>query len=474
MIRQWPDGMICSGCYATACETYGVCNGCSTDRLLPGRGPDGQRWCTDCAGGIGNFTCTRCANEGWNHYKGVCGRCVLSDRLTQALDDGTGRIRPELVPLFNLVVAMSRPRSGILWLTKPHVPPLLTAIAHHQVPLTHEGLSSLSPWRSVIHIRDLLVACGILEPVDRFLFLFEQWLPDWLASVTDPDHRQILRRHATWHVLRRLRAAASDGPIGHYRHQSARRNLRVAAAFLEYLTGRQTSLAACTQGQLDEWHAHHTGSVTDSLRPFLSWAMSAHRMPRLRLPLTHEKVAALITHHQRLVLIRRVHDGDGLDLTERVISLLILLYAQSLARISRLTIDDVVTTEQGMSLRLGTPPTPVPEPFDRVITDYLAARPNLTTATNPNSSWLFPGRRAGQPLHPTSIRNRLHRRGIPNLAGRRRALRDLVLQAPPSVIARMLGYSTPSTENLAIDAGATWHHYATGDHTRTRQPTINP
>ncbi len=111
-IRNWPEGSICSGCFAKACETYGVCEGCGTERLLPGIGPAGQRWCTGCAGGIGDFTCTRCSQEGWNHYKGVCGRCVLTERLALALDDGTGQIRPELVPLFNLVVAWTDPALG--------------------------------------------------------------------------------------------------------------------------------------------------------------------------------------------------------------------------------------------------------------------------------------------------------------------------------------------------------------------------
>jgi len=143
-VRNWPEGRICSGCYAKACETYGACDGCGTNRLLPGIGADGQRWCTDCAGGIGDFTCTRCGQEGWNHAKGVCGRCVLRERLTLALDDGTGRVRPELDALFDLIVSMARPRAGILWLSKPHVPPLLRAIAHGQVPLTHEGIATLS------------------------------------------------------------------------------------------------------------------------------------------------------------------------------------------------------------------------------------------------------------------------------------------------------------------------------------------
>ena len=369
---------------------------------------------------------------------------------------------------------MSRPRSGILWLTKTHVQPILTAIAHHRVPLTHEGVATLTPWRSVIHVRDLLVACGILPPVDRFLFLFEQWLPIWLDTITDSEHRQLLHLHATWHVLRQLRHTAASGPIGHYRHQSARHNLRVAAAFLDHLAEDHVTLATCTQGQLDDWHAHHTHAEAASLRPLLRWAITGHHMPRLRWAAVPERQGTPISHRQWLELIRRVHDDDGLDLTERVLSLLILLYAQSLDRISRLTIDDVITNGQGVSIRLGTPPSPVPPPFDRIVTSYLAARPSLITATNPGSRWLFPGRSAGQPLHPSSMRRRLHRLGIPNLAGRRRALRDLVLQAPPSVVARMLGYSNPRTENLAIDAGTTWRHYAPGDHNRTRQPTITP
>ena len=52
-----------------ACETYGTCDGCGADRLLPGVGPAGQRWCTDCAGGIEDFSCNRCGQEGWPHYR---------------------------------------------------------------------------------------------------------------------------------------------------------------------------------------------------------------------------------------------------------------------------------------------------------------------------------------------------------------------------------------------------------------------
>jgi hypothetical protein len=450
---------------ATAAALIGCC---------PGSGPDGRSWCTDCAG-LGDFACTRCGQEGWNHYKGVCGRCVLKDRLRLALDDGTGRVRPELVPLFDLVTAMDRPRAGILWLSKPHLPPILHAVAHGQVPLTHDGIATLQPWRSAIHVRDLLVAAEILPPVDRFLFLFEQWLPGWLGQIPNPEHRKVLNTYATWHVLRTLRAAAAAGPIGHYRHQIARRQLRVAAAFLQRLGGDGIDVGCCTQRHLDQWFAQASEADKTGLRPFLRWAIAGKRLPRLHLPPRKASTPAPISARERLELIRRIHDGDGMDLTERVAGLLVLLYAQPLTKVTRLTIDDVTVCEDGETvIRLGDPPAPVPAPFDVLVREYLAARPNLTTATNQGSRWLFPGRRAGQPLHPTTFRLRFQGLGIPNLNGRSRALRQILLSAPPSVVAGMLGYAPERAEALAAEAGATWKHYAAEDRRPTRGPRLGP
>ena len=469
-IRNWPEGRICSGCYARACETYGVCPGCAVHRLLPGLDTHGAACCTDCTGGLGDFTCTRCGSEGWNHYRGICGRCVLAERLAAHLDDGTGRIRPELIPFHDRVLTMARPRVGILWLSKPHVPPILHALARGTVPLTHQGLSTLSPLKSVVHVRDLLIASAVLPPVDRHLVLFEQWLAGWLGQLSDPDH-QILKHYARWQVLRRLRTAAEAGPVGHYRDQSARHRLRTAEAFLDYLTSHGVDLAGCRQADLDRWFATAPNFRKQSLRPFLAWAIRTKQMPRLILPPIREQPPKPISLHQRIDLLRRIHTGDGMDGTERVIAMLILLYAQPLNRITRLTVNDVTRDEQGqMLIRLGDPPAPVPPPFDAIIEDYLTARPNLTTATNPDSDWLFPGRRAGQPLHPTSIRRRLTTLGIPNLPGRSRALREMLLQAPPAVVAGMLGYSPGKAETIAAEAGATWKHYAPGDHARTRTP----
>jgi len=42
----------------------------------------------------------------------------------------------------------------------------------------------------------------------------------------------------------------------------------------------------------------------------------------------------------------------------------------------------------------------------------------------------------------------------------------MLLQAPPSVVAAMIGYAPARAEAIAAQAGGTWKQYAAGDHTR--------
>lgn len=472
--RWWPEGPICSGCVAKAVETYGVCDGCGVDRLLPGVGPNAQRWCTDCGGGLGDFSCTRCAREGWRERAGVCGWCVLGERVTELLDDGNGRVRPELEPLFERITTMARPRSGILWLSRPEPQGILRAIARGEVPLTHEGVHTLAPKRSSIYIRDLLVAAGVLAPVDRFLFLFEQWWPAWLETIDDPAHQKTLRHFLTWHFLRAFRALAAERPLGFGPPQSARRHLRMASWLLVELDERQLTLATCTQGDLDQIFAAGKRSLRDDLQPFLRWAMNTRRMPRLATPAHLGRPVALITQHQRIALIRRIYHDNQMALIDRVLALFVLLYAQSLTRIHRLTVDDFHVDDDGQLLvRLGEPPAPIPPPFDRIVLEHIKERTNQTTATNPGSNWLFPGRRAGQPLATKSLRLRMQHLGIPNLTSRSRAIRELLRQAPPAVVAGMLGYSPNRSESLAAEYGATWQRYPGIGRQPRRPPRIN-
>jgi hypothetical protein len=175
----------------------------------------------------------------------------------------------------------------------------------------------------------------------------------------------------------------------------------------------------------------------------------------------------------RLALLRRVPGDDMIALRDRVAAALVLLYAQPLTRIVRLTTNDIVVQDDQVLLRLGAPLTPVPAPLGPLLMALRDQRDNMRTATNPNSSWLFPGRRAGQPLRADSLGPSLQDLGLPTVPARTAALRRLVLQAPAPVVADMLGFHPHHTTRVVTEAGGTWNRYApANDHHRQR--TLEP
>ena len=446
-----------------ALETYGPCAGCGADRLTPGIAPGGGRLCTDCAGGLGDFTCEICGREARRHRRGVCGNCVLTERLALLLDDGTGRIRRELVPFAGAFCQMKRPRGGLTWIGRPHVQEMLRTLADPGTPVTHETLNGMSPWRSVAYLRDLLMLHGVLPPADRNLTLFERWLDETLAGIGLPEHRQLIERFASWHVRRRLRGFADRGPVTGKQTQQARGEVGLAIAFLAWLHDRGRTLAACRQADIDAWYAG-VYTARRLTHAFLRWAMSSKLLPRLTVPHQDTANPAPISQRQRLHLLQSMLTDEGTDLLTRVAAVLMLLYAQPLTRILTLTTDNIVHDGGTVTIRLGEPPAPVPEPFASLLLRYAGQRLNLTTATNAGARWLLPGRRGGQPMNPDTIERRLRRAGIPALAGRTAALRHLVLQAPAPVIATMLGYKRQQAAGVADEAGSPWSRYAPEDH----------
>jgi hypothetical protein len=138
-------------------------------------------------------------------------------------------------------------------------------------------------------------------------------------------------------------------------------------------------------------------------------------------------------------VLRRFLTDEQILLRTRVAACLVLLYAQPVSRLLRLTLWDVLDHAGQVSLRLGDPPTPVPEPFAAMLTELATNRANMNTATNPDSDWLFPGGRAGQPLSPGAFLQQLRAHGVPVTQTRTAAFRQLVLQAPAPVVAQALG-----------------------------------
>jgi hypothetical protein len=232
---------------------------------------------------------------------------------------------------------------------------------------------------------------------------------------------------------------------------------------MTWLAGRGRGLSDCTQADVDAWHAELFATRRPA-QAFLRWSMGNDRMPKLRLPTRYTYNPAPITQDRRLALIRQLLTDHRTPMRERVAGLLLMLYAQPVSRIVRLTVDDIHRVDDQVVLRLGDPPVPVPAPFADLLLTLADNRTNMATATNPDARWLFPGRRAGQTMHPRSLGPALRAHGIPVQGGRTAAVRQLVLQAPAPVIAGMLGFPHTTTTRLVMEAGGTWNRYAPGEH----------
>lgn len=446
-------------------RVHGRCPGCGYLRLLPGRDEHGNPLCPDCAGITRSFRCTRCRHEGHLHAGHLCTRCVLHDQLTALLDDGTGHTRPELAPLLESLHAMPEPDRGLNWLrNNAHLRSYLRGLARSDIALSHAALHELPSWRTAAHLRDLLMACGALPGVDRRILLYEQWYLRQLAAVTDPGRQRLLRQYATWDQLPRLHAAARAGKLSTGARNHAAAQFTYAAGFLAWIESRQHYLAGTTQADIDDWHATHPRHY-GKLRGFLTWSAATGHTHKLAIPAAPQSTGAPVSQDQRLTLLRRVLIGNDLPLRTRVAACLVLLYAQPVSRLTRLTIDDVLHDGDQTLLRLGDPPSPVPEPVAALLTQLAGNRANMNTAANPTARWLFPGGRPGQPLTPGALLPSLRCLGIPTTQARTAALRELVLQTPAPVIARALGYSQGTASKHLADAGGTWNHYPPLHHT---------
>ena len=122
--------------------------------------------------------------------------------------------------------------------------------------------------------------------------------------------------------------------------------------------------------------------------------------------------------------------------------------------------EDRLLGDDGEATVDGTHPTDVPEPFASLIRDHLAARPNLRTGAGPDSPWLFPSTLAGRHLHPNTVMDRLRDLGVNLLGARNRAIGELVLECPPSLVAEALGCSAQVAFLHADRAAEPWARYA--------------
>ncbi|KRF18373.1 recombinase XerD [Nocardioides sp. Soil796] len=438
-------------------HTRGTCPECLQDRLLPGPpNADGHPICSTCAVIPYDFHCERCDVEAGHHRGRLCARCSLRDDL-HGLLGGTPH-NPALVGLVDALCASDRPESIIVWKRSTKVQELLRGLGDGAISVSHEGLDSV-PCKQTEHLRALLQHHELLPQRDVYLPRFEQWIEAKLEGLPD-DVRQPVQQFATWHHLRRIRAKAVAGASTRGPVHSAKQEITETVKFLLWLHETyQRSAATCTQQDVDEWLA--TGPTTRSaIRTFFVRAKKDRLNTTVTVQHRSAKASPSLSQDQRLAWIQELLTGTSESLPYRVAGMLLLLYAQPLVKVVAFPASIVDDSDSGMTITLGTHPTDVPEPFATLIRTHLGARPNLRTGAGPDSPWLFPSTLAGRHLHPNTVMDRLRDLGVNLLGARNRAIGELVLECPPSLVADALGYSYQVAFLHADKAAEPWARYA--------------
>jgi hypothetical protein len=454
-----------------ALRRVGTCPGCgTTDRALIGL-RDGAPVCRDCAGITREFCCLRCGTETGMAARRrgltrLCGPCAVTWAAERLLDNGTGAVSLPLQPLANALAATAGTAgtaATLDWLRKPHVRDLLTALASGALPLTHEALDDWPRPRAVVYLRELLIDCGVLPAADRQLRDYQAWLTRQLGTLDGHPHLRLLRQFGQWHQLPAMRARAAAGPLAPTACQYAKTRFTAAQAFLTWIPAAGVRPSALTQAHIDAYYGSCRAYQRLAVRAFLTWAAEHGHIPaRLDIPRERYATGQAITQKRRLDLLRRFATDTAVPLRPRGAACIMLLYAQPLTRILRLTAGDLTRDGDGQTwLNLGEPPSPVPPPFDDLLHQLAGAR-HHHVPVNRASSWLFPGRQAGQPAEYRGIAQQLRDHGLPLRTARISALRQLVLQVPAPVIADALGFHHTTTTRQHVNAGAPWSHYVSG------------
>ncbi|OLM09175.1 MULTISPECIES: hypothetical protein [unclassified Pseudonocardia] len=448
--------------WCRACKKrWARCTGCGKDQPVRGGTIDAPL-CSSCTRPDPEFwrACPGCGQPG-RIQLGYCARCVVEQRLRDLLGDHTGTIRPELRALYHALAGTDRPATVKDWLDASAGPALLRALGRgldSGQPLTHTSLDQLPAGKAVEYLRAVLVSTGTLPGRDEQIARLERWITTTIAERADPDEQHLLHRYAVWHLLRRLRRRVGSGHTSPGQAVTVRRHVRAAIALLTWLAEHDLTLATAGQGDIETWLASDDATHRREAGGFVRWArrekLTSLDMAAIRWP----GPTRVLDTEARWDHARRLLHDDTLTPEDRVAGLLILLYAQWPAAISRLTLEHLDITDHDVRIRLGHEPVVLPEPLAELVRQLVATRRGHAALGDPGTSrWLFPGGHPGRPISAPQLRKRLRTLGLRPGQARSTALFGLATDLPAALLARMLG--------IHINVAVAWQRASAGDWT---------
>jgi hypothetical protein len=227
----------------------------------------------------------------------------------------------------------------------------------------------------------------------------QRHVKDLVTSHTTAEGRKILHRYATWHLLRRLRRRSRGKEITHTQLVVVRQHLRAAVYLLNWLENQNLTLDICRQSDHERWLTSDDVRHRREAGHLVRWALSQSVAHDLSFPAVKwNGPSQSMDDEARWATARRLLHDDALKPEDRLAGLLLLLYAQWPAAISRLTVDHIEETNGAVRIRLGAVPVELPAPVAELALQQVEVRRSHAVLARTNSPWLFPGGQPGRPI----------------------------------------------------------------------------
>jgi hypothetical protein len=417
-------------------------------------------------------TCAVCGREDKLYERGRCERCSLARRTAELMTGPDGKVPAALVGVHDTIVASARPRKALNWLRQGAGAPILAELAAGTLALSHEALDAHPRPRAANHVRHMLVAHGVLVPRDEQLVTLERRNAETIAAIDRPEDRTTVAAFATWRVVRGVRRRAERNTTGRTAINHARNQILSTVRFLDWLASHHLTLATCTQGDLELWLATGPPSRHD-IYHFVEWTSNRKLSAKLNVPLVRSRPGDALDAEARWAIISRLLHDPAIEVADRVAGSFVLLYAQPLSRVAVMTVDQIATTDTGVSVRFGTQDLAVPDPLAGYLTTLIATgrSHHIGIGSTAPSGWLFPGHLPGRPITALRLGQRLGLFGIDARAARRAAQTQLAAEVPAVVLADMLGIAITTAVDWVHTAGGDWANYAA---TQAADPHADP
>ncbi|MEU8941688.1 XRE family transcriptional regulator [Streptomyces goshikiensis] len=460
---NWPVGPLCTGCYSRRTRNPIPCSRCRTPRISVGRTTKGGGLCGPCCGlDDSGVACRRCGFPGDIYADGNCTRCVAGNRVRDLLSrDGSSTVASQLRPVADALSSAARPLSVIHWLQHSTSARLLATLAAEHTEITHQLLDGLTQDRNTCHVRETLVATGVLPRRQEILIHLELWLNDFADAL--PAHQaRIVRPFAEWQVLRdaRRRSARSRYTAG--AATADRTDIRTAAKLLTWLDANQLDLSTLAQEDLDLWLTTHP-TLRRGIRSFIRWTLARRLTSGIVLPKEAKTFASRFqTDEEHYDQLRRCLNDDSLPLEVRVVGALVRLYGLPVTRIVALTTDRFHKDKTGAYFTFDRNPVLLPPKLACLIEEQIERPVHVSMLGEP--SWdgprfLLPGRPTSRPRSAGGVHTLMKQHGLPNISARNTAMIEVVAELPPTVVSDLFGVGASTAHRWARFVQDDWADY---------------